>query len=331
MDRIELKILAQKYLDGIATPEERQLLDEWYDTIHSGQPETVDLDEAETEEDIRQRMFANIQKNLFVRPAAEAVKPAGFSIKRMAVWIGSAAAVLIMGFYALLLYNRNNLEKPVAADRQLVNVPTNRVMHLNLPDGSKVWLNAGSVFRYPKSFTGKTRVVELVEGRAFFDVKHQSNHPFIVKTKTLNITVLGTSFDVRSYKKEGTTRVSVVTGKVGITMSDKEDHTVIMLLPKQQVILSTLTNQLVKQQVPVADADDWTKTNFVFEQESLSNVFKALEKEYHAKITVDDQKLLDEKITINVNNQHLDTIIQILGYAKHFKYQMANDSTVIIK
>jgi len=331
MDRIELKILAQKYLDGIATPEERQLLDEWYDTIHSGQPETVDLDETETEEDIRQRMFANIQKNLFVRPAAEAVKPAGFSIKRMAVWIGSAAAVLIMGFYALLLYNRNNLEKPVAADRQLVNVPTNRVMHLNLPDGSKVWLNAGSVFRYPKSFTGKTRVVELVEGRAFFDVKHQSNHPFIVKTKTLNITVLGTSFDVRSYKKEGTTRVSVVTGKVGITMSDKEDHTVIMLLPKQQVILSTLTNQLVKQQVPVADADDWTKTNFVFEQESLSNVFKALEKEYHAKITVDDQKLLDEKITINVNNQHLDTIIQILGYAKHFKYQMANDSTVIIK
>ena len=204
-------------------------------------------------------------------------------------------------------------------------------MHLTLSDGSKVWLNAGSVFRYPKNFTGKVRMVELVEGRAFFDVEHQANHPFVVKTKNLDITVLGTSFDVRSYKNEGTTRVSVVTGKVGITMPDKADRTVIMLLPKQQVTLRSVTSQLVKEPAPLAAVNDWCKNNFVFEQESLGNVFKALEKEYNTKITVNNQKLLDERISIKLNNQHLDTIMEILSFTKHFKYQMANDSTVVIK
>jgi transmembrane sensor len=99
----------------------------------------------------------------------------------------------------------------------------------------------------------------------------------------------------------------------------------------QQVVLSTANNQLVKQQVVEADVNDWIKTNFVFEQETLNNVFKALEKEYHAKITVEDKRLLEEKITITLTNQPLDSTIQTLGYVKHFKYQMANDSTVIIK
>jgi transmembrane sensor len=153
-------------------------------------------------------------------------------------------------------------------------------MHLTLPDGSKVWLNAGTVFRYPKTFTGKIRAVELLEGRAFFDIKHQTDHPFIVKTKSINITVLGTSFDVRSYKKEGTTCVSVVTGKVGITRPDKANVKAIMLIAKQQVVVCNEVDCVRKVPVDEPQVNAWCKNNFVFDQESLSSVFKALEKEY---------------------------------------------------
>jgi transmembrane sensor len=331
MDKNELRVLAQKYLDGTATPGEKQQLDQWYDTIHTGFAETVDLDKEETEEDIKQRVFDRLNRQRFVEPPQTVEKATVFSVKRLAVWIGSAAAVIAMVVFARVFINQQAAPKTQAATRQLVSVPSNRVIHITLPDGSKVSLNAGSIFRCPKSFTGKTREVELVEGQAFFDVKHQSDHPFIVKTKNLNITVYGTSFDVRSYKNEGKTRVSVVTGKVGVTMPDQADQTVIMLVAHQQVVLSTANNQLVKQQVVEADVNDWIKTNFVFEQETLNNVFKALEKEYHAKITVEDKRLLEEKITITLTNQPLDSTIQTLGYVKHFKYQMANDSTVIIK
>jgi len=331
MDKNELKILSQKYLDGVATPEEKQLLNTWYDNIHTGWPETVELDATETEEGIRQRMLDNINKNISIKPAAKVEKPVGYSIKRLIVWLGSAAAVIALAFFARAFYNNHADDTSTVVNKQLVSVPTNRVMHIVLSDGSKISVNAGSVIRYPKAFTGKTRLVELVEGQAFFDVKHDSDHPFVVKTKNLNITVLGTSFDVRSYKNEGKTRVSVVTGKVGITMHDQADKTVIMLLPRQQVVLSAISSQLVKQPMPEAEVTAWTKNNFVFNQEKLSNVFKLLEKEYKIKFVVEDQKLLDEKITIPIDNQHLDTIMQTLSFAKHFKYQMANDSTVIIK
>ena len=331
MDKIELKTLAQKYLDGTATAEEKQMLGQWYDTIHAGEIEIVDLDKPEAEEDIKQRIFDTLHQKLsFNKP-----EPA-YPIKRLITWIGSAAAVLILGFFAWSWYNTNKPivtpGKHVIAVKQLVSVPADKVIHIILPDGSKVWLNAGSVFKYPKSFTGKTRLVELVEGRGFFDIKHQSEHPFVVKTKNLNITVYGTSFDVRSYKNERSTRVSVVTGKVGITMPDNADKTVIMLLPNQQVTLSDITSQLVKEPASLTDASAWVKNNFVFEQESLGNVFKAIEREYNIKINVEDKKLLDEHISVKLNNlQPLDTIMLTLSFTKHFKYQMANDSTVIVK
>ena len=330
MDKNELKDLAQKYLDGTATPSEKQLLNEWYDTIHIDSAEMVDLAEAETEEDIQQRILGRINIQRGTEETVETSRRV-FPMRKIAAWVGAAAAVLIMFLFARTLYRQNEPAQIAAADRQLVNVPSNRVRRITLPDGSTVSLNVGTVFRYPKNFTGKTREVELVEGQAFFDIKHETEHPFIVKTKNLNVTVLGTSFDVSSYKKTGNTRVSVVTGKVGITMPDEADKTTIMLLPNQQLILSNKTAQLLKQTVPGTDVIAWTKNNFVFEQETLGNVFKALEEEYDTKIKVENPKLLDEKITINISNQHLDTIMQILSYTSHFKYQMANDSTLIVK
>ena len=208
MDKNELQLLAQKYLDGTATSEEKQILDQWYNTIHSGWPETVDLDKQETEEDVKQRMLDNLSKKLFTEMPLKAEKPSGYSIKRMIFWMGSVAAVLVIAFFAWFNQNHNTVLKSPVADKQLVSAPTNRVIHLTLSDGTKVWLNAGSVFKYPKNFTGKNRLVELVEGRAFFDVTHQTDHPFVVKTKNLKYySVMVLHLMYASYKNEGTTRV----------------------------------------------------------------------------------------------------------------------------
>lgn len=328
MDKNELQILAQKYLEGTASLHEKQLLDEWYDVVQSDNPEMISLERDETEADVKQRMYNNLNQQLFAGTAKQ--KTSGAIIKRLAIWAGSAAAVLALTFFAWAWYINNRAVAPLS-DKQIINVPYNRVMHLTLPDSSRVWLNAGSVFRYPKKFIGKTRTVELLEGRAFFDIKHQTLHPFIVKTKNLNITVLGTSFDVRSYQKEGTTQVRVVTGKVGVTVPNGPSKQAIFLLPKQQIVLSNVTSHLVTEVAQETKVSEWTKNNFVFDQESLANVFKLLEKEYHTQINVEDKKLLDERITIKLNNQHLDTIMETLSFTKHFKYQMANDSTVIVK
>jgi len=327
MDKNQLQLLAQKYLNGTATSQEKQLLDQWYDTGGTDGTELVDLQTDETEAGVKQRLYNNLKEQLLETQPSQ--HKSGI-VRRMIIWASSAAAVLVLALFVWSRYDHNQA-RSVISDNRLVNVPYNRVIHLTLPDGSRVWLNAGSVFRYPKMFIGKTRTVELLEGRAFFDVKHQTTQPFVVKTKNLNVTVLGTSFDVRSYRKEGTTQVRVVTGKVGITVPNAVNKKAIMLLPAQQITLSEQTRHLVTETAQETKVSEWTKNNFVFAQEKLADVFKLLEKEYHTQISVENKKLLTERITITLNNQHLDTILETLSFTKHFKYQMANDSTVVIK
>jgi transmembrane sensor len=333
MNKNELKLLAQKYLDGTATEAEKLLLHQWYDATGNDWVEIINTSVPETEQDIKQRIFSKIETGITAEDGNTFTKidvKRHISVQRLALWASSIAAALLIGFFAWNL-NKPQQSSPVIADGQIVSVPKNRIMQITLPDGSKVWLNSGSEFRYPKKFNGKVREVELVEGRAFFDVKHETKHPFIVKTKDLNVTVLGTSFDVRSYFKEGSTKVSVVTGKVGITIPGEPDKPAIYLLPKQEIVLSKTSNQLIKEPTPEAAVDAWCKNVQVFEQENLSIVFKAIEKKYNAHIIVENKKLLDEKVTFNLSNQPLDSTIETLSYTKHFNYKIANDSTIVIK
>lgn len=327
MNRNELKRLADKYLAGTATSEEKALLNQWYDTAEDGWVENVYTKTPETEDEVKQRIFDNLQSKGFLKAEEESVqKQRIFSVKKLIRNIAAVAAVLTIAFFGWQF----NAGKLSLSEKKLVNVPDNRIIEITLPDSSKVWLNAGSVFKYPKSFDGKNRTVELVEGRAFFEVKHQSNQPFIVKTNNLNVVVLGTSFDVRAYKKEGTTKVSVVTGKVGITLEDDVKNPTILLLPKQQVVLSAIKNHIIKAQAPEIAVNAWCKSKLVFEQETLGNIFSVLEKKYNVKV-IADQELLDERISITLGDQHLETIMNILSFTKHFKYQIANDRITIKK
>jgi transmembrane sensor len=325
----ELKLLAKRYLNGTASADEQERLNQWYEAIHAGGTEEIDNGDSETEAQVKQRIFENIQQRMHAGNAPEETARPKYNVKQLWLRIASVAAILAVVCYATWPSLKGVISE---RDKQVVNVPSNRVLHITLPDGSLVWLNTGAIFRYPKSFDGKTRLVELVKGRAFFDIKHQSKHPFIVKTPSMNITVLGTSFDVNSDEKLCTTSVSVVTGKVGITMADnKISRQPIMLLPQQQAVLSYATNQIITQPIHETAINAWCKNNFVFEQEKLGNVFNALEKEYNTKITVENKDLLNERISIKLGNQHLDTIMEILSFTKHFKYQIANDSTVVVK
>jgi transmembrane sensor len=331
IDRDELKQLAKKYLAGTATPQEKALLDEWYDAVHDGdQFEVVSADESET--DIKMRIYENLRSEM-IRQQFKDNKAMGRKrglAAQMLKWSAAAAAAVIFVFGAIALYNKL-ATKNEQHDAGLVYLTTKKITKLTLADGSSVWLNAHTVFKYPVNFKGKLREVELIEGRAFFDVKHEDNHPFVVRTRTLNITVLGTSFDVRAYAKEGMTKVNVITGKVGVTRPGHANEPAVMLLPKQEIVLNKIANQFTRGTTPDPVINLWCKSPLVFDQENLNNVFKAIEKQYNTHIQVADKKLLDERISITLSNQRLDTIMEILSFTKHFNYQIANDSTVVIK
>ncbi|HMR19326.1 MAG TPA: FecR domain-containing protein [Sphingobacterium sp.] len=160
----------------------------------------------------------------------------------------------------------------------ILKTPNGGQYHLTLHDGTKVWLNAGSSLRYPTSFDGDTREVELT-GEAYFDVEHQVDKPFVVLSEGQQVKVLGTEFAVRSYKQE-TVQTTLVRGRVAVDVVDEKDD--IMLLPGQQ--LAVYERKSTVRKVNTSSYTGWKDGMFIFHDLSLTEVLSQLEKWYDIEV-----------------------------------------------
>lgn len=315
------KILLEKYKAGTCTPAEIALLESWY---LKEAAKDISAGEINFDKIIDLKPQDLNLKTLRLKPPAR--------VRHIKLWQIAASIALIACIGVFAYQYRSAFKSSRGQLSYVVNkTPKGAIQKIFLADGSLVWVNAGSVFKYPKKFEGKVRRVELVDGQVFFDIKHMADHPFVVKTGKINITVLGTSFDVKSYKNEKTTKVSVLTGKVGISVDGRVNKPAIMLLPTQQIVLNNVTDNVIKGTTKTEAIDSWRKNMLIFEDENLDVVFKALERKYNTKITVENKELLDQHISIKLNAQPINNILDVLSFTKHFKYEMPNDSTVIIK
>ncbi len=129
--------------------------------------------------------------------------------------------------------NNISSEKPAPIEENVLTTPRGGQYQLDLTDGTKVWLNSASSIIYPSAFTGKQRFVK-VTGEVYFEVVHNSNMPFVVKTANSVITDLGTSFNINSYKEEGGITTTLLEGSLKIFVGSKTN----LLFPGQQEISS---------------------------------------------------------------------------------------------
>ena len=177
-----------------------------------------------------------------------------------------------------------DLSKPATetAMNQLI-IPYGKTSELFLPDGTKVFLNAGSRLVYPENFTGKSREVFL-SGEAFFDVKHDKQHPFIVQTEDFRVKVLGTRFNVSAYPTDNIVETVLAEGKVNLEknnagMFDKA----IELIPNQMASFNRATNETNVKSVDTDDYILWTEGLLKFESTDLSRITKRLERYYNIR------------------------------------------------
>jgi len=177
-----------------------------------------------------------------------------------------------------------NHSKPAkeTAMNQLI-IPYGKSSELLLPDGTKVFLNAGSRLVYPENFTGKTREVFLV-GEAFFDVKHDKSHPFIVQVDDLRIKVLGTRFNVSAYQTDNVVETVLAEGKVSMEQNnaglfDKATE----LAPNQLASFDRTTKETDVRTVETDNYILWTEGLLKFESTELSRITKRLERYYNIR------------------------------------------------
>lgn len=170
----------------------------------------------------------------------------------------------------------------------ILSTPKGGQYHLLLPDGSKVWLNAASSIRFPTTFTGSVRSVE-VQGEAYFEVSHNSKRPFIVVVnKTQTIKVLGTVFNVNAYEDEPGIRTTLLQGSVQIS-AGKEGS---LLEPGQQISLQN--GELYRVKNPNLEAAvAWKNGLFIFDHSDIQTVMRQLARWYNMDVEYRGQPTTD--------------------------------------
>lgn len=213
------------------------------------------------------------------------------------------------------------IETPRAAQHQVL-----------LPDGTRVWLNAASSVKFPSTFSlDHERVIELT-GEAYFEVARDTKRPFVVKSEHQEVKVLGTSFNINSYKEERTTTTTLIEGSVQIrsTPSRGAGGEQVILVPGSQALL-TETGFRIKQ-METGLALDWKNGDFIFQQEGLTQILNRVARWYDVEVEyepgVDKIQTFSGQVS---RSKHLSEVLMILEATGQVQFKISGKRIIACK
>ncbi len=170
-----------------------------------------------------------------------------------------------------------------------ISTPNGGEWQIRLPDGSTVWLNAASSIQYPLNIgTAKRRVVKL-DGEAYFEVAKDKLHPFIVETDKQSVEVLGTHFNINSYRDEPVTKTTLLEGSVKVL--HKSTNEIEILKPGEQSIVSA--HGIDVKETDVDEAIAWKEGYFKFNNEKKASILRKVARWYNVEIEYADPEAKD--------------------------------------
>jgi len=210
-------------------------------------------------------------------------------------------------------------------------VPYGQTKTIQLPDGTKAWLNSGTRIFYPEKFSKKTRSI-YVSGEAFLDVHKDSKRPFHVSISGVDIQVLGTRFNIKSYDEDIKVDVSLLEGSVKMSYDSKNQKgkEQIIMKPGNYISYNKTTKELVRDSFNCKSYTSWKDGQLYFRDETLKEIASQLERIYNVKIIINDQNLSQEKYYVAlVNNESLDQIVKALNVDGRFYVKKKENSMEI--
>lgn len=236
-----------------------------------------------------------------------------------------AAGVSILLVSAWFFYNSININNKVhnvyAKEEKFVvkNTKRGQKLSLKLPDGSTVKLNAESELKIPESFGEASDRIVYLEGEAFFNVSKDSTKPFKIFSGNLVTTVLGTSFNVRSYPFEDSESIAVLTGRVKVeTVDTANAEEASMLLPNDFVSYNkTRQEKLLKRNIDIFKEVSWTKGILIYDNTSLKKILNELGRWYDVEFSVSKEVNTNVNYSGTFDNKTLENILQGLSFTSN--------------
>lgn len=235
--------------------------------------------------------------------------------------VASAILILIGSSY---FFNLSLSDKPNNL-LQSIYVPPGSRTSVTLPDGSLVWLNSNTSFKYPTTFASENRVVEL-DGEAYFEVTKNEGKSFIVKTNKYNVEVLGTTFNVEAYANEASFKTGLFNGKVKLYKEQQENKS-LYLKPGEAA-------ELIGDALQVSSANQnsfrWKDGLIILEDKSFTEIMRLFEKYYDVQIIIknDKTKELGYKGKLRISDG-IDHALRVLQKDFRFTFKREEDTNII--
>lgn len=360
MSQEKFWVLLSKKLSGEASHDELKELEnlvlehpEWQYAIQNledlwkHQPPKDDL---QAEDAYMLHLHRMTEKNISFddRPATTPVVSLSTRIRRKWYWAVAAILLVAAGLFAFgTLFNKGNTAT-LAADKEVNEITTRpgSKSKIQLPDGSVVWLNAGSRLTYKKEYGQQLREVTLT-GEGYFDVVKMKDKPFIIHTSNINIKVLGTAFNVKAYPEDKHTETSLIRGSIEVTINNRPDNKIILSPNEKLIVENALAVSEVKgaaKEVQPAISIDklkysvrdstvaetqWVENKLVFHDESFAELAVRMERWYDIEITIADPLLQQKRLTGNFEKETIEQALEALKISIPFKHEQTGNKIII--
>lgn len=311
--------------------------------VHEIFKNTVSFKEEIPGDFIQQSVEKLRRRNMLFFIDGKRPKPQKRSLVKIMAIAASILALIVLG--GVLLLNNNT----PALKQNIVGTQKGSKSNVILPDGTKVWINSDTRLTYEKSFGARNRTITL-EGEAYFDVVHDKSRPFIVRTKMMDVKVLGTVFNVRAYSNEADAQATLVKGSVEVLLKTRNNEKVILkpseklivqneLQPDSRTNIHTVkdSSAAVLRQATISPVDSailetqWLKNSISFDQQKLQDIIPMLESWYHVKISVNDQGLLQKRFNGKIEKESLNEVLHLFSLVSELHYKIEGENVTIYR
>lgn len=316
IDKIE-EVLP-RYCSGEATIEECRMVEEWIGQSKQNylivkQIYTIDqvLETVQMESKVdTEKALASVSR----RMSREYPQVTWFT------WVQRVAAIL---FIPLLITWSIGYFTPRTEIAHMIEIKTNPGMTttINLPDGSKVFLNSESSLTYPSFFSEDKRNVQL-KGEAFFEVRKDPEHGFIVSTPNhTQIEVLGTTFNVEAFERDSFISTTLVEGKVRFAYQKNRQPATVVMKPGEKLMYNTTSSQIKLIQTNGETEIAWKDGKIIFQATPMPEVLRMLEKRFNVTFVLSNNRLRGEAFNGSFTNQRLERILEIFKISSNIKWR----------
>ena len=247
-----------------------------------------------------------------------------YSLLKIAAVIVTA---YLLGTFTMYLMRQGPQQPMGAIAKNHIKVPLGSKTEIRLPDGTTVWLNSGSEVSYPSVFEPELREITL-SGEAFFDVQKNDRSPFVVHTGDLDVRVLGTSFNVKSYPGEDFTETTLIEGSV--KLSNRDSKETVVLKPGERAVMIKSRKQFeTKGHVETDLYTSWKNGKLVFKREKFEDLAVKMERWYNIRITINNKRLSDERLTGIFEEESIEQALHALQISVPFRYEIRKNNILI--